>query len=189
MARFADDPNDAEAAAIISASPENVGKLRTTCVATMLQGGHAENALPQSASVTVNCRLFPGMSPDEVQETFTAAVGPGVEVGRGLTLVESDASPLRDDVLGSVRRAVRASHGNVPVVPEMAPYTTDGNHFRAAGIPTYGVSAIYLKPSDERSHGLDECVPVDIFYAGLAHWYVLLTEVGRDVAGSRIGIN
>jgi len=178
MARFAADPNDAEAAAVIAASPENVGKLRTTCVATLLQGGHAENALPQSATVTVNCRLFPGMSPDDVQQRLTAAVGSDVEVQRGLELVESEASPLRPDVLEAVKHAVQASHGDLPVVPEMAPYTTDGNYFRAAGIPTYGVSAIYLKPSDERSHGLDERVPVDVFYAGLAHWYVLLKEVG-----------
>ena len=87
-------------------------------------------------------------------------------------------TPLRPDVLEAVKHAVQASHGDLPVVPEMAPYTTDGNYFRAAGIPTYGVSAIYLKPSDERSHGLDERVPVDVFYAGLTHWYVLLKEVG-----------
>jgi acetylornithine deacetylase/succinyl-diaminopimelate desuccinylase-like protein len=182
MARFAANPADAEAAALLSASPENVGKLRTTCVATLLRGGHAENALPQSATATFNCRLFPGMSADEVQRRLEQAAGPNVEVERVFDLPESDASPLRDDVLEAVTRAVRATHPKLPVVPEMAPYTTDGNFFRSAGIPTYGVSAVYLKPSDERSHGLDECVPVDVFYDGLTHWHVLLSEVGRRVA-------
>jgi acetylornithine deacetylase/succinyl-diaminopimelate desuccinylase-like protein len=182
MARFAANPADAEAAALLSASPENVGKLRTTCVATLLRGGHAENALPQAATVTFNCRLFPGMSADAVQQRLEEAAGPNVEVERVFDLPESDASPLRDDVLQAVTHAVRATHPKLPIVPEMAPYTTDGNFFRSAGIPTYGVSAVYLKPSDERSHGLDECVPVDVFYDGLTHWHVLLMEVGRHVA-------
>jgi acetylornithine deacetylase/succinyl-diaminopimelate desuccinylase-like protein len=182
MARFAANPADAEAAALLSASPENVGKLRTTCVATLLRGGHAENALPQAATVTFNCRLFPGMSADAVQQRLEEAAGPNVEVERVFDLPESDASPLRDDVLEAVTHAVRATHPKLPIVPEMAPYTTDGNFFRSAGIPTYGVSAVYLKPSDERSHGLDECVPVAVFYDGLTHWYVLLMEVGRHVA-------
>jgi acetylornithine deacetylase/succinyl-diaminopimelate desuccinylase-like protein len=182
MARFAANPQDAEAAAILSRSPENVGKLRTTCVATLLRGGHAENALPQLATATFNCRLFPGMSADEVEQRLKQAAGPNVEVERVFDLVESDASPLRDDVLDAVTRAVHATHPKLPVVPEMVPYTTDGNFFRSAGIPTYGVSAVYLKPSDELTHGLDERVPVDVFYSGLTHWHVLLTEVGRHVA-------
>jgi len=181
MAQFAANPHDAEAAAILSRSPENVGKLRTTCVATMLQGGHAENALPQSATATFNCRLFPGMTSADVQQQLAQAAGPNVEVGLVFDLPASDASPLRDDVLEAVTRAVRATHPQLPIVPEMAPYTTDGNFFRSAGIPTYGVSAVFLKPSDELSHGLNERVPVDVFYDGLTHWHVLLTEVGRHV--------
>jgi acetylornithine deacetylase/succinyl-diaminopimelate desuccinylase-like protein len=182
MARFAANPADAEAAALLSASPENVGKLRTTCIATLLRGGHAENALPQSATATFNCRLFPGMSADEVQQRLAEAAGPNVEVERVFDLPESDASPLRQDVLEAVTHAVHATYPKLPIVPEMAPYTTDGNFFRSAGIPTYGASAVYLKASDERSHGLDERVPVDVFYDGLTHWHVLLTEVGRRVA-------
>ena len=106
---------------------------------------------------------------------------PGLQV-HGVPLDESqtihDVTPEPGSRLAAVTDAVRASHGKVPVVPEMAPYTTDGSYFRAAGIPTYGVSAIYLKPSDELSHGLNERVPVDIFYAGLTHWYILLRDVG-----------
>jgi acetylornithine deacetylase/succinyl-diaminopimelate desuccinylase-like protein len=181
MARFAANPDDAEAAEILSASPEHVGKLRTTCVATLLRGGHAENALPQSATATFNCRLFPGMRADAVEQRLRQAAGPNVEVERVFDLPESDASPLRADVLEAVTRAVHATHPGLPIVPEMAPYTTDGNFFRSAGIPTYGVSAVYLKPSDDLSHGLDERVPVDAFYDGLTHWHVLLTEVGRRV--------
>jgi acetylornithine deacetylase/succinyl-diaminopimelate desuccinylase-like protein len=180
MAKFAADPADAEAARILSQYPETVGKLRTTCVATLLAGGHADNALPQSATVTFNCRLFPGMHAAEVERTLKQVAGDGVEVRQASgSVVESDASPLRSDVVAAVTRAVHATHPGLQLVPEMAPYTTDGSHFRRAGIPTYGVGAVYLRPKDDFSHGLDERLETDVFYQGLTHWYVLLREVGR----------
>ena len=175
MARFAADPRDTAAAATISSSPQYVGKVRTTCVATMLRGGHADNALPQSATATVNCRVFPGTPLDEVKATLAKLAGPKVEVKVLGYPQASDPSPLRPDVVGAVTRAVHAGYPGVPVVPEMAAYATDGSVFRSAGIPTYGTSSIFLKGSDEFSHGLDERIPVYAFYAGLDHWYLLVT--------------
>ena len=182
MARFAANPADAEAAEILSQHPETVGKVRTTCVATLLAGGHADNALPQSASVTFNCRLFPGMHAAEVERALRKVAGDGVEVRLTSGSVnESDASPLRSDVLAAVTRAVHANHPGLQLVPEMAVYTTDGTYFRRAEIPTYGVGAVYLRPKDDFSHGLDERIQTDVFYQGLTHWHVLLTEIGRSV--------
>ncbi len=181
MAQFAANPQDGAAAEVLSADPLLVGKIRTTCVATMLRGGHAENALPQSATATVNCRVFPGMSPAEVQGTLQRLVGGKVEVKVLGEPHPSDPSPLRSDVVAAVTRAVHASYPGVPIVPEMVPYATEGSIYRAAGIPTYGVCSLFIKGSDQFSHGLDERIQVSSFYAGLEHWYVLL----KDLAGPR----
>jgi acetylornithine deacetylase/succinyl-diaminopimelate desuccinylase-like protein len=174
MARFAANPGDAAAAAVLAREPSLVGRTRTTCVATMLQGGHAENALPQSATATVNCRIFPGMSVDAVRTTLQGVVGNKIEVAVIGAPHDSPPSPLRKDVQAAVAKAVHASYPGVPIVPDQAPYATDGSIFRAAGIPTYGVSSRFMKSSDEFAHGLNERVPVASFYAGLDHWYVLL---------------
>jgi acetylornithine deacetylase/succinyl-diaminopimelate desuccinylase-like protein len=182
MAKFAADPRDAAAAAALSSSPTLVGKIRTTCVATMLKGGHAENALPQAAAATVNCRVFPGTPVAELTATLQRLAGEKVEVKLLHDPIPSDPSALRPDVVGAVTRAVHRNYPGVPIVPEMAPYATDGSVFRAAGIPTYGVSSLFIKSSDEYSHGLNERISVAAFYAGLDHWHSLLTEIG---AGAR----
>ncbi|MBK6350601.1 MAG: M20/M25/M40 family metallo-hydrolase [Proteobacteria bacterium] len=177
MAKFAANPGDAEAAAVLAKNPAMVGRTRTTCVATMLTGGHADNALPQSATATVNCRIFPGTSVTEVRDSLQKVVGDKIEVKVIGEPHASPPSPLRSDVLAAVTKAVRAGHPGVPIVPDMAPYATDGSIFRGAGIPTYGVSSLFMKEKDEFAHGLNERVPVAAFYAGLDHWYVLLTTL------------
>jgi acetylornithine deacetylase/succinyl-diaminopimelate desuccinylase-like protein len=177
--RFAADPRDASAAEALAANPQHVGRTRTTCVATMLNAGHAENALPQSASATVNCRIFPGQSVDEVHQTLQRIAGPQLSLRVIGTPIGSDPSPLREDVMRAVTRAVHAARPGVPIVPDMAPYATDGAIYRAAGIPTYGVSSVFLKGSDEFAHGLNERIPVASFYAGLEHWYALLKSVAQ----------
>ena len=174
MRRFAADPHDVAAAQVIARNPDQVGKLRTTCVATMLQGGHAENALPQSATATVNCRVFPGTPVGEVEQTLQRLAGPNVEVKRNYEPTPSDASPLREDVMRAVARAVDAANPGARIVPTQAAYATDGAVFRNAGIPTYGVMATFIKESEIFSHGLNERIPVASFYNGLTHWYVLI---------------
>jgi acetylornithine deacetylase/succinyl-diaminopimelate desuccinylase-like protein len=177
MVRFAENPGDRRAARILSGSPFAVGQIRTTCVPTMLSGGHADNALPQSAVVTVNCRIFPGVSVAQIQTELQGVVGDRVTVAPLDTYFSADASALRPDVVAAVTAAVRANHPNLEVVPAMSAGATDGVFYRAAGIPTYGVDGLFVKDSDDFSHGLNERVPVQAFYNDLTHWRVLLTTL------------
>lgn len=179
MIRFAAHPGDRRAARTLSANPFTVGQVRTTCVATLLQAGHADNALPQSAIATVNCRIFPGVPISDVQTQLQRLAGDRVVVAPlSDTYVSSDASPLRDDVLAAATAAVHANFPEATIVPGMSSGATDGVFYRAAGIPTYGVGEIFMKESDDFAHGLNERVPVtETFYNGLRHWRVLLTEL------------
>jgi acetylornithine deacetylase/succinyl-diaminopimelate desuccinylase-like protein len=177
MRRFAADPRDEAAANVLFENPSYVGMTRTTCVPTRLAAGHGDNALPQSATATVNCRIFPGIGFEAVRATLAGLAGEGVEVRLTDEGTPSDASPMRDDVMAAVATAVRASYPGTPIVPQMAAYATDGSVIRGAGIPTYGVSGIFLKDSESFSHGLNERVPVRSFYRGLTHWYVLIEEL------------
>jgi acetylornithine deacetylase/succinyl-diaminopimelate desuccinylase-like protein len=181
MAKFAAHPGDTAAAAIISRNPLYVGRVRTTCIATMLRGGHAENALPQSATATVNCRIFPGNSVEEVKATLQKLAGEKVKINTLGQPHESPSSPMRADIVAAVTAAVHANYPGVPIVPDQAPYYTDGSVYRAAGIPTYGVTSTFIKQKDIFAHGLNERIPVASFYAGLDHWYVLL----KTLAGAK----
>jgi len=181
MRRFAERPGDRVAARTLSQNPNLSTLLRTTCVATMLSAGHAENALPQTATATVNCRVFPGVPVADVQSELRAIAGPGIEVAPLGESNFSDASPLRPDVIQAATRAAHAVHQGVLITPLMSAGATDGLFFRAAGIPTYGVGAIFIGDNDDFAHGLNERVPVSSFYQGLTHWRVLLTDLtGRD---------
>jgi acetylornithine deacetylase/succinyl-diaminopimelate desuccinylase-like protein len=174
MARFAADPGNAAAAAEIAKNPAFIGRIRTTCVATMLNAGHAENALPQSATATINCRIFPGTSAADVQKTLQGLVGPQVDVRQGYDALVSNASPMRADVMKAVAKAVEASDPGAPVVPTQAAYATDGAVYRNAGIPTYGVGGVFIMDSEEFAHGLNERIRVNEFYNGLTYWDVLI---------------
>jgi len=174
MARFAADPGNIAAAAEISKNPAFIGRIRTTCVATMLAGGHAENALPQSATATINCRIFPGTSAEDVRKTLQGLVGPKVDVRQGYDPLVSNASPMRADVMKAVAKAVAASDPGAPVVPTQAAYATDGAVFRNAGIPTYGAGGVFVMDSEVFAHGLNERIRVKEFYNGLVYWYVLI---------------
>lgn len=181
MRAFAKDPQNQAAVETLAADPGNVGRTRTTCVATMLRGGHGRNALPQSATANVNCRIFPGTSIEDVRKTLQEVAGANVEVKTIGTPVSSEASPLRPDVVDAVTRAVHTLYPNIEIVPNQSSGATDGMYFRNAGIPTYGVGGMFMKDSDAFAHGLDERVPVKGFYDGLDYWYTLL----KDVAGKR----
>jgi acetylornithine deacetylase/succinyl-diaminopimelate desuccinylase-like protein len=181
MRDFARNQGDEEARAVLEGQPSHVGITRTTCVATMLQAGHAENALPQTATATVNCRIFPGISIESVrQRLFSAADNDNLEITVSYEGIPSPESPLREDVTGPVTDAVRAHYGDVPVINYMAPYGTDGAHTRVAGMPTFGVSGLFIREQDIFAHGLNERVPVRSFYAALDYWYQLLTELGSE---------
>ncbi len=177
MRRFARNPRDRGAVRTLSASPAHVGQIRTTCIPTLLQAGHADNALPQSAVATVNCRIFPGVTIAEVQTQLQRLAGDGVAVAPLDQYWSSEASPLREDVLAAVTAAVHANYPGVPIIPGMSAGATDGVFFRAAGIPTYGVGEIFLRDEDDFAHGLNERVPVASFYNGLTHWRVIITTL------------
>lgn len=179
--RWLANPNDGEAADVIEASPTEVGLTRTRCVATMLQGGHAENALPQMARATVNCRIFPGVDPATVLATLRQLAAPdNVTVEPVEAARPSDASPLREDVLAAYTEAVRARHPGAAIVPDMSTGATDGLFFRQRGLPVYGVEGGWIvSPVDERAHGRDERLPVRAFYNDIDHW----TDMIRRLAG------
>ena len=177
------NPNDGAAADAVENHELEAGLTRTRCVATLLEGGHADNALPQMARAGVNCRIFPGIMPDAVQAELQAAVGKGVEVTKDPAYVGSatDPSPLRPEIVAAYTKAVQAVHGPaIQVVPYMSTGATDGLFFRSAGIPVYGVDGTWgISPDDERAHGLDERVPVRALYDNVLFWESVL----RDLAG------
>ena len=180
MQAFAANPQDAAAADVLWNSPSYVGATRTTCVATMLRGGHAENALPQQASATVNCRLFPGTKPAEVADQLQTLVGKQVEVSLIGEPHYSDGSPLRKDVVDAVTASIHTRYPGIPIIPIQESGATDGIFYRAAGIPTYGISEVFIRPQDQFAHGLDERIPVASYYDGLEHWYrIVKTLAGR----------
>ncbi|MBA3669123.1 MAG: M20/M25/M40 family metallo-hydrolase [Sphingomonas sp.] len=175
------DPNNGAAADAIEGDPLEVGLTRTRCVATMLKGGHADNALPQLAEATVNCRIMPGVEPKAVEAELKAMVGPKVEVAPFAdTGRPTPASPLRPDVVAAYTKAVHARFPNQPIIPQMSTGATDGLEFRARGIPVYGVDGQWgVFPDDERAHGKDERIPVQSLWDNVRHWESML----RDLAG------
>jgi carboxypeptidase PM20D1 len=181
LAKFAADPTDKAAIAAIRADPAWSPALHTTCVATMLSGGHAANALPQRAELTVNCRIFPGTSSASVEKTLAEIVAdPSVKVTRlDDGSIDSPASPLRPDVVAAVTKAVHARFPGLAIVPSQASGATDSMYFRAAGVPSYGVSGLFMKDSDEFSHGLNERAPISAIDGDLAHYDSILRDLAK----------
>jgi acetylornithine deacetylase/succinyl-diaminopimelate desuccinylase-like protein len=181
MRRWLANPKDGAAADQIEANPLEVGLTRTRCVATMLKGGHADNALPQSATATVNCRIFPGVQPKDVQAELQQVVGPNVEVTPDPNYIgqPTPASPLRPDVLAAVTKAIQRFHGpQMRVYPVMSTGASDGSFFRAQGIPVYDVDGSWgISPDDERAHGLDERIPVRAMYDDVLHWEMIIKSL------------
>ncbi len=180
MLRYAKDPGDKEAYEILVSYPEYVGQVGTTCVATMLRGGHAPNALPQSATVGINCRVFPGESVEYVQETLTRVIDdPNARIRLVYQPVPSDASPLREDVMKALRKAIDLRAPGLPIVPSMSAGATDSLHFRNAGVPSYGVGGAFMHPKDSFAHGLNERVPVATIDGALVQWRSLVKDLSR----------
>ena len=178
MRRWLANEQDGEAADIIEANPAEVGGTRTRCVATMLKAGHAENALPQMANATVNCRILPGISAEAVQAELQAAVGSSVEIAPLDKAYPSPASPLRADVVKAFTDAVHVRHPGALIIPQMSAGATDGLFFRSTGMPVYGVDGAWIiVPDDERAHGKDERIPVKSFNENLDHWHFMLAKL------------
>jgi acetylornithine deacetylase/succinyl-diaminopimelate desuccinylase-like protein len=181
MRRWLANPADGQAADEIEANPLEVGLTRTRCVATMLAAGHADNALPQTAQATVNCRIFPGVEPKLVQAELQQLAGPKVAVTPDPNYIgqPTPPSPLRPDVLKAVTQAIQAIHGpQMHVTPIMSTGASDGSFFRAKGIPVYDVDGSWgISPDDERAHGLDERLPVRALYDDVLHWEMLFKSL------------
>lgn len=165
---------------LAAATPAWNATLRTTCVATLLEGGHAVNALPQLAAATVNCRVLPEDSVEYVQSTLQKVVADDqVSVKLLGEPAPGPASALRPDVLTVVSRVTDGLWPGVPVVPIMVMGATDGKALRIAGIPTYGVQGIFFDRDDIRFHGRDERVGVQSFYEGHAFLYELVKALSK----------
>jgi acetylornithine deacetylase/succinyl-diaminopimelate desuccinylase-like protein len=173
------NPNDASASAVLSRDPRYRSMLRTTCVATMLTGGHARNALPQAASANVNCRMAPGHDPADVRAGLVAAIGDtGVHVSAPPPMEHAAPSPLTPEVMGPIEKVTREVFGpNVAVIPTMGTGATDSKYLRAEGIAGYGVSGLFGDPNDGRAHGKDERVLIRSYYESEDFLYRLVKEM------------
>ena len=180
MRRWLADERDGVAADIIEADPLEVAMTRTRCVATRLEGGHADNALPQTAKALVNCRIFPGVAAKDVESELQQLAGSQVKVSPYGVSDPSPPSPLRPDVIKAYTDSVHKRHPGAEIVPQMSTGATDGLFFRATGMPVYGVSGAWIiVPEDERAHGRDERIPVKSFYEDLDHWRDMVKALAR----------
>jgi acetylornithine deacetylase/succinyl-diaminopimelate desuccinylase-like protein len=178
MQRFAADARDAAAIATLRANPGTVGQIATTCVPTMINGGHAPNALPQKVAITVNCRIFPGTAIADVQtELARIADDPGITFSTGVDWPVTPPSPLRADVTAAVQAAVTARAPGLKATPGMDAGATDSVFWRALGIPSYGVSSLFMRAEDVFAHGLDERIPTSAIAPALQHWEIILQRM------------
>ncbi len=176
MKAIASNPGDAEAARVLSEDPRYNSQLRTTCVATMLEGGHARNALPQRARAHVNCRILPDESPEDIQRTLERVVAnPKVTVTQQGTARNTPPSPLTADLIGQIERVSGQLWPGVPIIPTMSTGATDGVYLRNAGIPTYGVSGLFY--TDPNAHGMNEKISAEAFYQGLEFMFRLVKSI------------
>ena len=177
MRAWLNNPADGNAADIIEASPGESGLTRTRCVATRLSGGHANNALPQLAQATINCRIMPGVSPDVIKTELEHIVAdPNVVVTRADNRVASLDSLLRPDILHAYEYSIHKRYPKATVLPNMSTGATDARPFRSNGMPIYGVNGAWgVVPDDLRAHGRDERLPVQALNDHVDHWVNLLT--------------
>ena len=178
---FVADPTDKAAIATLTANPATVGKIGTTCVPTLVNGGHAENALPQRATANINCRIFPGHKPADIMAELGRVIAdPAVtiaDVSEGS--VANDASPMRSDFITAITRAMGQVYPGVPVFPAMASGASDSMWFRSHHVASYGASPTFIKPSDDFSHGLDERTPIATIEPGIRYYKLLFTDLSK----------
>jgi acetylornithine deacetylase/succinyl-diaminopimelate desuccinylase-like protein len=190
MKAAAKAPPGEEAVARLSENAFYNAILRTTCVATMLSGGHAPNALPQTARANVNCRILPGEDPNTIKETLVKVVDdPQIKVsfveqrdadGNLVLPVRVAPSPLRPDLMKAVETAAANVWGQLPIMPVMDTGASDGRFLRMAGIPTYGIAGVFLDIDNRRAHGQDERVRVQDFYDGVDFNFKLMQTLAAE---------
>jgi len=182
-------PPDPSAAARLSQEPSFNANFRTTCVPTRLSGGHANNALPQTAQANINCRIFPGHSPEDIRQQLIGVLGDPRLTVRYVSDSghASETAPERkaivppdpiQEVFEPLTRLTQAIWPGIPVTPVMENGASDSIYFAQAGIPCYGYSAIALERDDDRAHGQDERLPIDSYWKSLDFFYAFAKELG-----------
>jgi carboxypeptidase PM20D1 len=181
MRAFAADPADSRAIGVLRANPATVGKIGTTCVATMINGGHALNALPQRATANINCRIFPGHPRAQVMQELQRVVADPAVQFKDVTVggIATDASPIRPDLVAAITKAIHIGYPGVAVFPTMSAGASDSMWFRSEHIPSYGVSPLFIKDSDRFSHGLNERIPVADVRPSMAYMLSMLTDLSK----------
>ena len=182
MRGFAANPGDAAALAVLRANPATVGKVGTTCVPTMVNAGHALNALPQRATANINCRIFPGHLRAEIMAQLGTVIGmPAVKISDVSDgSLETHASPMRPDFVAASEKAIQKAWGKaIVVVPSQASGASDSMYYRAIDVPSYGASPLFTKDSEEFSHGLNERVRLSNIRPGITYFVSLVTDLAK----------
>jgi len=176
MVALARNPRDAKAEAIVNQDRFLHSNLRTTCVATLLDGGHAPNALPQRAGANVNCRIFPGHSIEEIRRELAAVIGDAGVTVTALPPVRPSppAPPLEEHIIGPMQKLAAKYWPGIPVIPSMANGYTDATFLGAVGIPTYGIPGMWSDPDGNGVHGLNERIEVRSVYVGRDYMFELI---------------
>ena len=182
MRAFAANPDDEAAAAALRGSPTYVGKIGTTCVATMISGGHAQNALPQRATANINCRIFPGHSKEAIAAELNGVIGnQAVKLSdvTGEDSISAPASPMRPDFVNAAEKAMHLINPGLAIFPSQASGASDSMWYRALGVPSYGASPVFSKDSEDFSHGLNERVPLSNVAPGVTYYLSLFTDLSK----------
>lgn len=181
MRAFAANPADEKAIAVLAAEPAYVGQIGTTCVATMVNAGHALNALPQRATANINCRIFPGVKPADVMAKLKEVAAEPALAIKDVTegSVANDASPMRPDFVKAVTAALGKAYPGVPIFPAMSAGASDSMWYRYHKVPSYGASPTFSKESDDYSHGLNERVALSNIAPGITYYRSLFTELSK----------
>ena len=165
----------------LMADPGRNALFHTTCVATMLTAGHAPNALPQRATANINCRIFPGHKPAdimaELQRVGAEPKATFTDVTEGS--VATDPSPMRADLIKAINKAMKVAWPGVPVFPSQASGASDSMWFRANGVASYGASPVFIKDSDDFSHGLNERIHLSNIRPGIAYYISLFGDLSK----------
>nr|WP_028639383.1 M20/M25/M40 family metallo-hydrolase [Novosphingobium acidiphilum] len=182
MRAFAANPHDAAAAAIVRADPDLVGRAGTTCVATLLSGGHAENALPQRARANINCRIFPGHSREAIMAELKTVIASDVVKITDVTdgSITPPVTPLRADYVVAAEKAIRAAWGkDIAVIPNQASGGSDSMFYRALGVPAYNASPVFTRRDERFSHGLNERVRLVNIKPALTFYFNLIPDLTK----------
>jgi acetylornithine deacetylase/succinyl-diaminopimelate desuccinylase-like protein len=180
LIRIVQHPMDAKIVARLSAVPRFNAQMRTTCVATQVSGGHAENALPQRATATVNCRILPVDPPAEIRSTLERVLAdPAIRISEMNEPVSVPIKPLDPRVVKAVTDSAAKYWPGVPVIPTMATGASDSIYLLRAGMPAYSAGGLFLEEDDIRAHGRDERVLVRSFYEAADFMWEMVTQFGK----------